>query len=162
MKKFKSGPLAIVCMAALGLGVGACSQAERVSNAEDVKSETVKAAKEKIGYEYIAMEGFSYELGQFIGLTEGESFTESERKINAVFKAYDGQTDPVDIRMEDTIVEAGWKQVLVTQDGLMDGTVTGQQLLAVFDDEQKLVNYGMRIKCHTDSGSSKWQTEGCG
>jgi len=63
--------------------------------------------------------------------------------------------------MESDVVEAGWKQVLVTQDGLMDGTVTGQQLLAVFDDEKNLISYGIRIKCHTETGSTDWQIAIC-
>jgi len=140
--------------AILGLtiyGLSGCSQA-------DVESDEAEKAP---GFEYVAMEGFSHEMAKFVGLEEGEDFAVSEGKINAVFKAYEGHAKPQDIKMDAAIVEAGWKQVLVTQDGLMDGTVTGQQLLAVFDDEKKLISYGMRIKCHTETGSTDWQITIC-
>jgi len=137
--------------------LAACSQADVKNAPASVKAETKKVS----GFEYVSMEGFSHELASFVGLKEGESFVTSEGKINAVFKAYDGHAEPEAINMDSQIVEASWKQVLVTQDGLMDGTVTGQQLLAVFDDEKNLVSYGMRIKCHTESGSTDWQTNLC-
>lgn len=68
---------------------------------------TATATNETAGFEYISMEGFSHELGKFVGLKEGETFAESETKINAVFKAYDGHATPQDIRMDSSIVEAG-------------------------------------------------------
>ena len=135
-------------------GLTGCSKA-------DVKTAAHETVSNTSGFEYISMEGFSHELAQFVGLTEGETFAASEVKINAVFKAYEGHAAPQDIRMESEIVEAGWKQVLVTQDGLMDGTVTGQQLLAIFDQDKNLVSYGMRIRCHAEDGTSNWQKTGC-
>jgi len=137
------------------------SKSEVTQNNTTSTSTAVKTEKEASAIEYVAMDGFSYDLGKFVGLTEGETFAESEAKINAVFKTYEGHAQPQNIDMDASIVEAGWKQVLVTQDGLMDGTVTGQQLLAVFDDEKKLISYGMRIKCHNDQGTSDWQIEVC-
>ena len=151
----------------LAVALGACSKADVAAPSvkEVVQSEAtsvaVAANKESNSYDYVSMEGFSHKMAKFVGLTEGEAFAESEAKINAVFKAYDGQTQPVEISMDSQIVEAGWKQVVVTQNGLMDGTVAGQQLLAIFDDEKKLVAYGMRIKCDTPNGSEKWQKHGC-
>ena len=153
----------------LGLSIfalTACSQAgddaavKAESKVEAAKS-VVETAQKDSGYEYVAMEGFSYDMGKWVGLVEGESFAEAEVKINAAFKAYDGHAKPTDISMDAQIVEADWKQVVVTQDGLMDGTVTGQQLLAVFDEEKKLVSYGMRIKCHTEQGDTDWQNTVC-
>ena len=146
------------------LALAACTQAshetaEKVDSA--VKTAKVETVQKNAGFEYVAMEGFSYDMGKWVGLVEGESFAESEAKINAAFKAYDGHAEPKDISMDAQIVEADWKQVLVTQDGLMDGTVTGQQLLAVFDEEKKLVSYGMRIKCHTAQGDADWQNTVC-
>lgn len=158
MKVLQSSSIVILGLVISGLT--ACSKAD-----VDVKSavETVaeKAAQTSPGFDYIAMEGFSHDLAQFVGLTEGESFAQSEAKINYVFKAYDGHEEPIDIRMDSTVVDAGWKQVLVTQDGLMDGTVTGQQLLAIFDEDKKLISFGMRIKCHAENGSSDWQKHIC-
>jgi len=130
-------------VAILGLSMfalAACSQAGHESASTDVKAETAKVETKNAGFEYVAMEGFNYDLGKWVGLVEGESFAESEVRINAAFKAYDGHAEPKDISMDAQIVEANWKQVLITQDGLMDGTVTGQQLLAVFDEEKKLVS----------------------
>jgi len=145
-------------------GLAACSQASNDTAPVQAKAEAAKAVEKvqkNAGYEYVAMEGFNYDMGKWVGLVEGESFEASEAKINAAFKAYDGHTKPKDISMDAQIVEADWKQVLVTQDGLMDGTVTGQQLLAVFDEEKKLVSYGMRIKCHTAQGDTDWQNTVC-
>jgi len=154
MKFLKSSSTAILGLAILSLT--SCSQADTKTVPTAV--ETVTADKT---IKNVSMEGFSYDMAKFVGLKEGENFAVSEGKINAVFKAYDGHAEPSDIRMESDIVEAGWKQVVVTQDGLMDGTVTGQQLLAVFDEEKKLVSYGMRIKCHTETGSTDWQIAIC-
>jgi len=144
MNFFISSSTAILSLAIVSLS--GCSEAN------------VKTAS---GFDYVSMEGFSHDMAKFVGLEEGESFAVSERKINAVFKAYEGHAEPQDINMDAAIVEAGWKQVLVTQDGLMDGTVTGQQLLAVFDDEKNLISYGMRIKCHTETGATDWQISIC-
>lgn len=148
-----------------GLALTACSQASTDTAPVTAKTETAKKVVEKIqknaGFEYVAMEGFSHDMGKWVGLKEGESFAAAEAKINAAFKAYDGHAEPKNISMDAQIVEADWKQVLVTQDGLMDGTVTGQQLLAVFDEEKKLVSYGMRIKCHTAQGDTDWQATIC-
>ena len=142
--------------------LAACSQ----SNVDSASSEATKVV-EKVttqnaaeGFHYMPMEKFNQSMAQFVGLETGESFDSAEPKINAVFKAYDGQTAPANIGMEAEIVEGGWKQVLVTQDGVADGTLAGQQLLAIFDDEQKLVTYGMRIKC--EGHTSEWQNTPCG
>ncbi|MEP1231226.1 MAG: hypothetical protein ABJG88_11160 [Litorimonas sp.] len=110
---------------------------------------------------YISISQFNPKMASFIGLEIGESFASADPKIQAVFKAYDGHAEPLNIDVKSDIVEAGWKQVLVTQDGLMDGTVTGQQLLAIFDEDQKLITYGIRIKCHSDSGDTDWQKTVC-
>lgn len=142
----------------------ACAPAQKNEasvNEASVADNIVDTAQAEQAFEYISMDAFSHDLAKFVGLVEGESFAQAEVKINAVFKAYDGHAKPRDIRMDAVKVEAGWKQVLVTQDGLLDGTVTAQQLLAIFDDEQKLVSYGMRIKCNAQSGSTDWQTDLC-
>jgi len=118
----------------------ACTKADietssKVSNVEAV----VEAVKPKTrtdelqtdetkAFHYMIMDDFSQEMGAFVGLKAGDSFAVAEGKINTVFKSYDGHSEPHDIAMDKSIVEANWKQVLVTQDGLMDGTVTGQQL----------------------------------
>lgn len=141
--------------AALLLSLSACSQAS--VNDTPAKAELEKATS----YEYVSIENFSHDLAQFVGLAENDSFEVAETKIKAVFKAYDTHADPADISMDSDIVEGGWKQVLVTQNGLVDGIVTGQQLLAIFDDEKKLMTYGMRIKCHSETGNSDWQTTLC-
>jgi len=160
MKIFISNTAIILGLAIAGLT--GCSKTEvKTANTHKADVNTATAINETSGFEYISMEGFSHELGKFVGLKEGETFAESETKINAVFKAYDGHVTPQDIRMNSSIVEAGWKQVLVTQDGLMDGTVTGQQLLAVFDENKNLVSYGMRIKCHSENGAENWQKTIC-
>ena len=147
------------------LALAGCSQASHDTSSStassEAKTEITKVETKDAGFEYVAMEGFNYDMGKWVGLVEGESFAESEVKINAAFKAYDGHAEPKDISMDAQIVEADWKQVVVTQDGLMDGTVTGQQLLAVFDEEKKLVSYGMRIKCHTEQGDTDWQASVC-
>ncbi len=166
MKLFMLG-LSTLCV------LTACTKADietssKVSNVEAV----VEAVKPKTrtdelqtdetkAFHYMIMDDFSQEMGAFVGLKAGDSFAVAEGKINTVFKSYDGHSEPHDIAMDKSIVEANWKQVLVTQDGLMDGTVTGQQLLAIFDDEEKLVSYGMRIKCHTENGSANWQNTVC-
>ena len=159
MKFLVSSSTAIIGLAICSLS--GCSQTDVNTAPAEVKAAAGKVVKKTPGFEYISMEGFSYEMAGFLGLQEGESFAVSEGKINAVFKAYDGHTEPQSIDMDATIVEAGWKQVLVTQNGLMDGTVTGQQLLAVFNEDNNLVSYGMRIKCHTANGSTDWQTAIC-
>ena len=153
MQKIISG--LFLTQAALLVSLTACSQATVKNSAAEAKTEETKA------YNYVSMENFSYDMAQFVGLKENDSFEEAEVKIKAVFKAYDGHTEPTDIRMDSAVVEAGWRQVLVTQNGLMDGTVEGQQLLAVFDDENKLISYGMRIKCYNEAGNSDWQATGC-
>jgi len=112
----------IVTLSLVAIGLSACSKAGNNVAANKVQSSNAKASQEASSFEYVSIEGFSYDLAKFVGLVEGETFAESEVKINAVFKAYDGHANPLDIRMESDIVEAGWKQVLVTQDGLMDGT----------------------------------------
>jgi len=142
-------------------GLSGCAHSGYSTSKSNIKSTSAKAVKEASAFQYISMDGFSYDLAKFVGLKEGESFAESEVKIRAVFMAYDGQTEPTTIAMDKEIVEADWKQILVTQDGVMDGTVDSQQLLAVFDDDGKLITYGMRIKCHRQSGEPSWQTTGC-
>lgn len=144
----------------------ACSQNASTASqgvSQHTSSETAtKTAQKDTEFKYISMEGFNPAFGKFVGLEIGETFAQSEPKINAVFKAYQGHEEPVDIRMNSTIVEAGWKQVLVTQDGLMDRTVAGQQLLAIYDENEELVTYGMRIKCHTTGGGvSEWRSTIC-
>ena len=149
--------------------LAACSQANIDTKVAEKATETVTKAVTKTaeaakteGFHYMLMDKFNQDMASFVGLVPGESFAASEAKINAVFKAYDGHAEPVDIGMAKSTVEAGWKQVLVTQDGVMDGTLAGQQLLAIFDDEGNFVSAGMRIKCHTESGTTAWQNTGCG
>ena len=143
----------ILCLSASVI-VGACSQSHIDKGAESL---TVN----KGDFNYVSMDAFNPDMAQFIGLGIGESFETARTKINTVFKAYDGHAVPQNIGMKSEIVEAGWKQVLVTQDGVMDGTVTGQQLLAIFDEDQKLITYGMRIKCYSDKGDTDWQKTVC-
>jgi len=159
MNFFISSSTAILSLAIVSLS--GCSEANVKTASTEIKTAAENTDKKASGFDYVSMEGFSHDMAKFVGLEEGESFAVSERKINAVFKAYEGHAEPQDINMDAAIVEAGWKQVLVTQDGLMDGTVTGQQLLAVFDDEKNLISYGMRIKCHTETGSTDWQISIC-
>ena len=149
--------LAFICLGVL-CGLTACAPSEVRSTASE---SATNVSAEATDYDYVMMKNFNHEMAVFVGLTPGESFAESEIKINKVFKAYEGHAEPQNISMDASIVEAGWKQVVVTQDGLMDGTVTGQQLLAVFDENQKLVDYGMRIKCHSGSGTANWQNTVC-
>ena len=140
------------------LALSACSQG---SNAP--RSETVaKTPQSQTTYNYVLMDEFNHNMGTFVGLIEGESFETSKPKIEAVFTAYDGHAAPADISMDKDVVEAGWTQVLTTQEGLLDDTVAGQQLLAIYDDEGKLVTYGMRIKCHVNGSVSDWQNTVCG
>jgi len=146
-------------------GLTACSNASKPdTSATTVKTENATAQTKTAQadqYQYIKMDKFNRNLATFIGFRLGENIAQSTLKINAVFKAYDGHADPLDISTQTSVVEAGWKQVLVTQDGLMDGTVTGQQLLAIFDDSDKLISYGMRIKCHSETADAMWQSEVC-
>ena len=140
------GAIAITSLFALG----ACSQAaaptvDKVANTKQDNVKTVSSGASEYGF--IDIKDFDRQMGDFVGLTEGESYTQSKPKIGAVFTAYDGHAEPRDIRTENNVVEAGWTQVLVTQDGLMDGTVTAQQLLVIYDQNDQLVTYGMRIKC---------------
>ena len=122
---------------------------------------SIVTAQDQPEYTYMLIEEFDTDMGEFIGLVEGESFNESVPKINAVFTAYDGHAEPQDITMLRDVVEGGWTQVLVTQDGVMDDTIAGHQLLAIYDENGELVTYGMRLKCHTDSGKSEWQKTAC-
>ena len=142
----------------------ACSQGGVDSAASDAKKvvETAVTKTAETGeFHYMFMDGFSQEMGKFVGLNIGENFATAEPKINAVFKAYDGNAAPTDIDMQAEIVEAGWKQVLVTQNGVTDGVLAGQQLLAVFDEEKNLVTYGMRIKCQSGAAVTDWQNTPC-
>jgi len=166
----KNSPRKSITVLGLAIfGLVACSQASHDNTLSQAKTKVTETAEKvatqkpqkSVGFEYVAMEGFSHDMGKWVGLKEGDSFAEAEVKINAAFKAYDGHAEPKNIGMDAQIVEADWKQVLVTQDGIMDGTVTGQQLLAVFDEEKKLVSYGMRIKCHTAQGDTNWQAAAC-
>lgn len=148
--------------------LSACSQANVDTKVVEKAAETVTETVTKTastakadGFQYMLMDKFNQDMASFVGLVPGESFAASEAKINAVFKAYDGHAEPINIAMDKSEVEAGWKQVLVTQDGLMDGTVTGQQLLAIFDSEGNFISAGMRIKCHSESNSSGWQNTTC-
>ncbi|MDB2438345.1 hypothetical protein N9W89_06485 [Hellea sp.] len=128
----------------------------------ETAQETVQIATQgNSEFEYMFMDKFEPKFSEFVGLVPGESFDDSKPKIDAVFTAYDGHAEPLAIRMEQDVVEAGWTQVLVTQDGLMDGTVAGQQLLAIYDENGELVSHGMRIKCHKDDSVSEWQNTAC-
>lgn len=140
-------------MALIGALLVACS------NGSDTQTQTKTQAKTQ--HQYMLMDKFDHDLAKFVGLNIGESLEQSEDKIHAVFKAYDGHATPLDINMDALTVDADWKQVLATQEGLMDGTVTGQQLLAIFDESDNLISYGMRIKCHSETGTSDWQTALC-
>ena len=147
------------------LALTACSQGS--APASDTPTKTAEATSQATDktvpeYDFMLMEKFDANMGEFIGLVEGESFDQSKPKIDAVFRSYEGHEAPVDIQIKKSIVEAGWTEVIVTQDGLMDGTVAGQQLLAIYDDDDQLVTYGVRIKCHTKSGTSDWQNTVCG
>lgn len=150
MKKNITG--IILIQAATLLGLTACTQAGISDLLPQARSEADLAKN------YVAMEDFSYELAQFVGLTENESFEDAEAKISTVFRPYDGHTAPTEIHVDRQPVEAGWTQVVCTQDCLLDDTVTGQQLLAVFDEEDQLISYGMRIKC---ANATEWQTSAC-
>lgn len=142
--------------------LAACSQASAPESTAEIVKETVKvSATTGPEYDYMLLEKFDTDMGAFVGLVAGESFAESEPKIDAVFTAYEGHAAPFKISKKKDVVEAGWTQVLVTQDGLMDGTIAGQQLLAIYDENDGLVTYGMRIKCHTDDGVSDWQNTVC-
>ncbi len=143
-------------MALIGALLVACS------NGSDIQTQTQSEAQTQAKqHQYMIMDKFDHDLAKFVGLNTGESLEQSEEKIHAVFKAYDGHATPLDISMDALTVDADWKQVLVTQDGLMDGTVTGQQLLAIFDESDTLISYGIRIKCHSETGTSDWQTALC-
>ena len=140
----------------------ACSQADTstVRSAAESVQKSVQSSQND-SFDYILMEDFSQEMASFVGLVPGESFAESHAKINNVFKAYEGHAEPVNISLVETAVEADWKQVLVTQEGLMDGTVAAQQLLAIFDSENTFVSAGMRVKCELEDGAPNWQNTGC-
>ena len=140
----------------------ACSQADTstVKSAAESIQKSVQSSQND-SFDYILMEDFSQEMASFVGLVPGESFAESQAKINNVFKAYEGHAEPVNISLVETAVEADWKQVLVTQEGLMDGTVAAQQLLAIFDNENTFVSAGMRVKCGSEDGAPNWQNTGC-
>lgn len=155
MKLFIAG-LTSLCL------LTACSQADKStvkSTAESVQKSVQSSQNDS--FDYILMEDFSQEMASFVGLVPGESFAESQAKINNVFKAYEGHAEPVNISLVETAVEADWKQVLVTQEGLMDGTVAAQQLLAIFDSENTFVSAGMRVKCELEDGAPHWQNTGC-
>ena len=155
MKLFIAG-LTSLCL------LTACSQADTStvkSTAESVQKSVQSSQNDS--FDYILMEDFSQEMASFVGLVPGESFAESQAKINNVFKAYEGHAEPVNISLVETAVEADWKQVLVTQEGLMDGTVAAQQLLAIFDSENTFVSAGMRVKCELEDGAPHWQNTGC-
>ena len=143
----------ILCVSTV-LALGACSQSHIDKGAESL---TVNTG----AFNYVSMDAFSPDMARFIGLEIGESFETAETKINGVFKAYDGHAAPLNIGMESEIVEAGWKQVLVTQNGVIDEAITAQQLLAIFDEDQKLITYGIRIKCYSDAGGTDWQKTIC-
>ena len=149
----------------IGVLMTACSHVSHTRETPITETSTSKTSHVKASaneqFHYMPMDKFDHDLAKFIGLEPGESFNQAEDKIHAVFKAYDGHKTPLDISMGISTVEANWKQVLVTQDGLMDGTVTAQQLLAVFDEEDTLVSYGLRIKCYSKTGTSSWQTVLC-
>jgi len=138
--------------------VTACSQHADV---ESALTDSVAKTSNGKAYDYMIMSKFNENMARFVGLVPGDSMAQAESKINAVFKAYDGHAEPLHIGMDKSVVEADWKQVLVTQNGLMDGTVTGQQLLAIFNAEDELVTYGMRIKCFNDGAESDWQNSVC-
>ena len=155
MKLFIAG-LTSLCL------LTACSQADTstVKSAAESIQKSVQSSQND-SFDYILMEDFSQEMASFVGLVPGESFAESQAKINNVFKAYEGHAEPVNISLVETAVEADWKQVLVTQEGLMDGTVAAQQLLAIFDSENTFVSAGMRVKCEVEDGAPNWQNTGC-
>ena len=155
MKLFIAG-LTSLCL------LTACSQADTstVRSAAESVQKSVQSSQND-SFDYILMEDFSQEMASFVGLVPGESFAESHAKINNVFKAYEGHAEPVNISLVETAVEADWKQVLVTQEGLMDGTVAAQQLLAIFDSENTFVSAGMRVKCELEDGAPNWQNTGC-
>ena len=155
MKLFIAG-LTSLCL------LTACSQADTstVRSAAESVQKSVQSSQND-SFDYILMEDFSQEMASFVGLVPGESFAESQAKINNVFKAYEGHAEPVNISLVETAVEADWKQVLVTQEGLMDGTVAAQQLLAIFDSENTFVSAGMRVKCELEDGAPHWQNTGC-
>ena len=155
MKLFVAG-LTSLCL------LTACSQADTstVKSAAESVQKSVQSSQND-SFDYILMEDFSQEMASLVGLVPGESFAESQAKINNVFKAYEGHAEPVNISLVETAVEADWKQVLVTQEGLMDGTVAAQQLLAIFDSENTFVSAGMRVKCELEDGAPNWQNTGC-
>ena len=155
MKLFIAG-LTSLCL------LTACSQADTstVKSAAESVQKSVQSSQND-SFDYILMEDFSQEMASFVGLVPGESFAESQAKINNVFKSYEGHAEPVNISLVETAVEADWKQVLVTQEGLMDGTVAAQQLLAIFDSENTFVSAGMRVKCEVEDGAPNWQNTGC-
>ncbi len=150
----------LLCISALFVMTG-CAQTNVVSDGVESLAKSMSVVDKGTDYEYMQMSKFDVGLASFVGLVPGESFEQSEAKIKAVFKAYEGHAEPQNIGMEKSTVEADWKQILVTQDGLLDETVTGQQMLAIFDQEGRLVSYGMRIKCYSESGQSEWQTTVC-
>jgi len=150
----------LLCISTLLIMAG-CAQTNVDSVVSESLGKSMSVVDKGTDYEYMPMAKFDAGLASFVGLVPGESFAQAEVKIANVFKAYDGHAEPLNIGMEKSTVEADWKQILVTQDGLLDETVTGQQLLAIFDTEGKLVSYGMRIKCYSSSGQSEWQTTVC-
>jgi hypothetical protein len=112
---------------------------------------------------------YSTDMAKFVGLEVGESHTSAVAKISAYFAPEtlgEGKKQESSVSIYD---RDGGSILLAVSDGLMDDSVKGESLYAVFAKEdlgedgvtQTLVTYGLKVKCWRGENKDNWQTDLC-
>ena len=115
----------------------------------DIKSEAVDTTPQQ--------QAFSIELAGFVPIEIGMNSDAAELAIRNHFLA-GAQEGSLPLFNSKTLADS--VQFSATRENLPDDSVSAQQLLAIFEGD-RLVNYGMRIKCYRGNNIENWQIELC-
>ncbi|MEE9348365.1 MAG: hypothetical protein V3U82_09220 [Robiginitomaculum sp.] len=113
----------------------------------------------------IDYDSYSMDMAKFVGLEIGESHTSAVAKISTYFTPEalgEGKQQESSVSIYD---RDGGSILLAISDGLMDDSVKGESLYAIFskdeDGAQTLVTYGLKAKCWRGENKDNWQIDLC-
>jgi len=165
MRRLSILAMALVCAACTGAGSESTSQLDAKSVAGNPPPVLpIPPTPNGDGLERLSdidFTSYSLDLASFLNLNEGESKSSVEDKVHAAFKP--NRTPEGEGHTEYSLTELkaeGGSVMVATAEGFADDSVKAQQLYVIFKDE-KVVTYGLKVKCWRSKTSDKWQKTLC-
>jgi len=156
----------LILISSLALALTACGSKDveapvvpEVETVEGFEVVTPPEVPEIMNVSDIDFSSYSLDLAKFVGLEIGEAKEISSQKIKAYFAPEKGAQGNATYEFSEFGAIGGYV-MLSSSDGIADDSIKGQELYAVFKDE-KLVTYGMKIKCWRGENKDNWQTDLC-